>query len=811
MRVTYRAGAPASWRRACAALGAALVIGGCGAETESPPAVSLVRSFSQAQVSGSPAAPPEFPPLVLGLGDDATIAAPEGAGATRGWKALHDVSEPQVRDGRIVARATGKLPILAVPVPEGELPSDVLGAIEIALDISAGKKLGVVMMRERELDEEDVKELIENIEEDELADLVTDLTPGEDRTYRLTEADSPFSRSESLGSIGHLGLVFFGAEGADISLGPVRFFTRSEHLARIPAGFGWHGLGDVYRETVVARSPETVTWSGVELGEGAWLDVAVGSPEPHPATYRIQVTAPGAEPIVVRRTVTRKEAWHPVVVDLAPLAGRAVEISLALTSEDEGRIGFWGGPTVRHRGAVPAVGEPAPRGIVLMVADTLRSDHLDAWGYERPTAPTLARLAAEGTRFADNVSQGTWTKVAVSSILTSLYASTHGLEDIPDRIPASVTTLAEALREAGYTTFHTSSVLFSGRNSNLQQGVEVLHERASLDLGEYRSKSARTYVDRILEWLDTHHEQPFFVFLHVFDPHSPFRPFEPWDRRWVDDDALAAHEANLEKLAEVVDVFHGLPTAAELEEAGVSAEEYLAATRAWYDASIRAMDVEVARLFERLEEHGVADDVLFAFVADHGEEFLEHGRSWHGHSVYGDMINVPMFVRWPGVVPAGVVVERTTQSIDLMPTLLELTRLPVPEAAQGRSLVPVMAAPDDPTAYGGGRAPVFSETAGDDEEDATPDAYAVVHDGWKLIWNAVNHDDRPELELFDHRADPLNLVNLADEHPDKVAELKKLLDGWKAEAEAARVSDEGLEEDLSPQEIEELRALGYLN
>jgi arylsulfatase A-like enzyme len=171
--------------------------------------------------------------------------------------------------------------------------------------------------------------------------------------------------------------------------------------------------------------------------------------------------------------------------------------------------------------------------VILIVADTLRRDHLDAWGYERSTAPTVAALAAEGTRFADNISQGSWTKVAVPSLLTSLYASTHGVFDIPHKVPAKVTTLTEVFRENGYATFHTSSVMFSGKNSNLHQGVEVLHERDSIDdLGEYRSKTSRVYVDRLLPWLDDHAEQPFFVFLHVFDPHSPFRPMHPYDVRW---------------------------------------------------------------------------------------------------------------------------------------------------------------------------------------------------------------------------------------------------------------------------------------
>jgi arylsulfatase A-like enzyme len=819
MRSTVRA------RRRAAGVGTlacSLACVGCAAESaQSPPAISLGRAFAEARVTESPETEVEFSRLALGFGPEATLAAPEGAGATRGWRALHDVGAPRIEDGRLVATATGKLPVLAVAIPEGELPSEILGAIEIDLAVSKGEKLGVLFVSDEELD---VEELVDDIEDeaDPIGDLVTDLTPGEKRTYRLTEADSPEARSSSLGRIRHLALALRGGEGAEISLGAVRFVTRSEHLARIPAGFGWHGLSGVYRETVVARSPEQIAWQ-VKLGDRPWLDLAVGSPEAHPITYQIEVAAPEEEPIRVRRTVTERESWMPVSVDLEPLAGRSVEIALSLSSEEAGRVGFWGAPTIRHRGASPKVGEPtaaraalsdraAPRGVILMVADTLRSDHLDAWGYERPTAPRLAALAAEGTRFADNVSQGSWTKIAVSAILTSLYTSTHGLEGTPDRIPASVTTLPEAFRDAGYATFYTSSVLFSGRNSNLQQGVEVLHERVSVEgIDDHRSKTSRIYVSRLIDWLDTHHEQPFFVFLHVFDPHSPYRPFEPWDRRWAADATLAAHEANLEKIDKVVEVFHGLPTAAELAKAGVGRDEYLEATLAWYDASIRAMDVEVARLFERLEEYGIADDVLFAFVADHGEEFFEHGRSWHGESIYGEMIGVPMFVRWPGVVPPGLVVERTTQSIDLMPTLLELARLPVPEQAQGRSLVPLMASPGDPAAYGGGRAPVFSETGGDDEEYRVPDAYTVIHDGWKLIWNEIRHDDRPELELFDRTNDPLDLQNVAEEHPEKVAELKRLLDRWKAEAQAARVSDEGLEEELSPAELEELKALGYLD
>lgn len=807
-------------RRALLGLALASLLA-CG-RTESPPSISLVGLFPEAEVADSPGKTLELGALEWRFDGGSTIPAAEEPGPHAGWWALNDLESVAVREGRLQAKVAGEFPILAVEIPEGELPRDLLGALEIRLRATAGTKLGVLTFR-REIDLEDV---LEELGESGIADLQKELEPGEETvTIRLTEEDSPFSVATALRTLKHLALVLFDAEGAEIALESVRLYPRNEILAGIPAGVGWQGLGGIFRETLVSRAPESVRFE-LTLGKRPWLEVALGSPDYHAATYHIEVEAKGAEPVRLERTVTHADEWHEVALPLDTLAGREVRLTLRLEAEREGQVGFWGTPTVRHRGARPRVHEASdaraalgptdpPRGVILIVADTLRRDHLDPWGYERSTAPVLSSLASEGTILADNISQGTWTKVSISSILSSLYPSTHGIYDIPHRLPASVTTLAEAFREAGYATLHTSSVTFSGRNSNLQQGVEVLHERFSVDdLGDYRSKTARAYVDRLLPWLDTHRDQPFFVFLHVFDPHSPFRPFDPYDRRWLSDAEVSDHELSLAKVEKVVDIFHGLPTAEELEKAGgVDAEAFVKAEKAWYDGSIRAMDAEIRRVVEKLEELDLLDDTLIAFVSDHGEEFLEHGRHWHGHSVYGEMINVPMMLRWPGVVPAGLVVESTTQSIDLMPTILELARLPVPEEAQGRSLVPLMADGADGHRSGAASEPVFSERREPpgEADEGSPDAYAVIHEGWKLIWNVEVRDERPEFELFDHAADPLDLENLAEAHPDRVASLRKLIEEWREEAESARVSDEGLAESLSPEELEQLRALGYVN
>jgi arylsulfatase len=800
-----------------------LALSACGgSSSSSPPAISLVKLFSDAEITGGPVEVPEYPRLEWRFDGKSTIPQAPEPGPYAAWTPLNAIEQVKLEDGKLIGRITGKYPIIAVKVPRDALPGDLLAAIEVRVRASAGTEFGVLTLRDEEIE---LEKLIKDFDEGEGASFQTEFEPGDEiQTIKLTERDVRFTRTTPLRSIRHFGLMFFEAEGAEFEVESVRLISRNEQLAGAPSGVGWQGLSNIYRETIVARSPEQIAFE-VDLGSKPWLDLAIGTPNPNPVTFHIDVEASGSETVSLRRTVTSADQWLDMAIPLDALAGKKARISLGLESDEQGQVAFWGAPTIRHRGALPSVSEPTParaalgntgppRGVILIVADTLRKDHLDAWGYERETAPALASLAAEGTRFADNISQGSWTKVAVNSILTSLYRSTHGIFDVPHRLPASVTTLAEAFRDAGYATFHTASVVFSGRNSNLQQGVEVLHERASIDgLEGYSAKTSRTYVDRLLPWLEAHQDQPFFVFLHVFDPHSPFRPFDPYDRRWIDDEALTQHEQYLEKIDEVVDVFHNLPSAEELEKAGpIDPEKYLTVTKAWYDASIKAMDVEIARLVERLEEMGLADDTLVAFVADHGEEFLEHGQSWHGHSLYGDMIDVPMLMRWPGVVPADRVIEQTTQSIDLMPTLLELAQIPVPELAQGRSLVPLMAAGENLAEFGWRGGPVFSELKNADEfDDFVPDAYTVIHDDWKLIWNVKVRDERPEIELFDHEADPLNLTNIAEANPEKVEELKRLIEGWRATAEAARVTDEGLEESLSPEEIEELRALGYLN
>ena len=341
----------------------------------------------------------------------------------------------------------------------------------------------------------------------------------------------------------------------------------------------------------------------------------------------------------------------------------------------------------------------------------------------------------------------------------------------------------------------------------------MLHERTSVgDLDHSASKTARTYVDRLLEWAGDHSDIPFFAFIHAFDPHSPFEPYAPYDALWGTSEGAAEHERG-NGLWE--GRMNDLPTQVQMDSTDVDQELYLQHEKDWYDGSIRAADVEVARLMEGLEQLGIADETLFVLISDHGEEFLEHGYHFHGNNVYGEMMNVPLIMHWPGVLPAGTVVEQTTESVDMMPTLLELAGITPPEAVQGQSLLPLIVDPDGVSDFGAIRRAAFSErvVAPAISFMGLPhDSYSIVLDGWKLIQNENQAEDWPEFELYDHVKDPINLDDVAEDHPDIVANLTAELSTWREWAVSLRPPpDTEAIESLSAEEIARLRSLGYIN
>lgn len=795
-----------------------LALVACGGEPEST-WIRLVDEFDESLVQDSPPLPEPEPSEWRFDGEGSIV--PEDGGETNGWSGLQDVEGLRVEGGTLVGTTGEQAVLLATRTDEFD-EDDQLYGVEVRMRVSAGTEIGLTMTGATELTDESLDETLERIRDQPRPFLVAELTPGDEfQTYLLREVGATYR----LGGARNLFLEPTDAEDAEFEIESFRFIPLEEHLSSIASGPGWHGLSEIYRETIVARTPERIV-ADLELPERPWLDLAFGTIEDGPVTFRVDIAANGTEESLLRRTETLPDRWTPMRFDLAEYAGQDVTLTLSLEGDEPGMLGYWGSPVIRSSGAVPENdhvtddraalpdgGERRPKAVILFLADTQRRDYLQMYGYERENSPTLTGLADQGVVFEDNIAQGSWTKVSVPSMLTSLYPSSHGITDIPDRLPSSVTTMAEAFRAASYATWQTSSVPFSGKLTNLHQGVDILHERGSIgELDHAGSKTARTYVDRFLNWADDHHDIPFFALVHVFDPHSVFEPYAPYDATW----GTAEGKEEYERGKELWDAgFDDLPSQAQIDSTDVDQELFVQHEKDWYDGSIRAMDEEVARLMEGLEELGIADETLFVFTSDHGEEFLEHGHHFHGNNAYGEMVNVPLMMWWPGVLPAGTRVERTTESLDMMPTVLELAGVEPPEEVQGQSLLPLIVDPEGVSDFGAIRRAAFAERVlppSMPEMGLPHDQYAIVLDGWKLVKNENHADSVPDYELYDHEADPLDLNDVASEHPDVVERLTSELETWREYALAQKPPpDSETMEGLSDEEIARLRSLGYIN
>jgi arylsulfatase A-like enzyme len=324
-------------------------------------------------------------------------------------------------------------------------------------------------------------------------------------------------------------------------------------------------------------------------------------------------------------------------------------------------------------------------------------------------------------------------------------------------------------------------------------------------------------VERLRAWLRAHRDVPFFVLLHVADPHEPYRPSPPYDTLWSDP-ACAHHTLDSRQVAQSIadPVLQrvGMPTAAEIAAAGFDPKAYVACEENWYDGAIRGMDTELGRLFDEVRGLGLEGKLLVVFTADHGEEFLDHGRMFHGQSVYAELTDVPLVFLTPGRRPRTASVDETVQSIDIMPTLLEWSRLPLPPGLQGRSLLPRL----DPSAARGEpwpARPAVSEKAPVTDPGTPPpretESYAVRSGPRKLVFNPQRYETQPEHELYAPLDDPLDQKDLAHDDPAEVERLFKELLAWHAVARGARLPpDAEGDRALSPDELERLRSLGYI-
>ena len=430
--------------------------------------------------------------------------------------------------------------------------------------------------------------------------------------------------------------------------------------------------------------------------------------------------------------------------------------------------------------------EPRGPNVLLVSIDTLRADHLAAYGYERETAPALTRLAREGVRFENAYAQSSSTVPTHASLFTGRFPFEHGAYHVGLAVREDERTLAELFSEVGYRTFAAaSSVRFRG-NTGFDQGFDVFERFDELE----KNDRSQALTDRALEWISEAGE-PWFAFLHYFDPHQPYAPPEPWRSRWHAGLPMPRPEATSDYL-----YFHDGPD----RPVPPDVLDYLLAL---YDGEIRFLDVQLARLFEGLSPEPGTPGTLVVVTSDHGEEFKEHGGLSHARRLHEELLRVPLLIWWPGRVTAGTVVRSPVQTVDVLPTLLDLAGLDplaLLRRASGRSRAAEVqaAGPLDPGSALPPANPVFAQ---------------VSHLRWALTadiaggrFKYVSRDDAPH-RLFDLRVDPNERNDLSATRADVAAKLREMAVALGADAPhegPARV------EPVDPEIRERLREIGYV-
>jgi arylsulfatase A-like enzyme len=547
-------------------------------------------------------------------------------------------------------------------------------------------------------------------------------------------------------------------------------------------------------EAAALRLPfrASLTWYWM-LPRGGELGFATLAPwsSDGAAGGRLEVEVQAAGESEPARTWLAASGAGPLRVKLPAVAGAPVRVRLRAAPEGEAPAAAAGldlvAPVLRTPQAPPepraaAAAPPRrPPHVFVYLIDTLRADHLGAYGYPRPTSPHIDAFAREAARFANAVAQTSWTRPAVASLFTGLHPPAHGVVRADRALAPDLPTLPEVLQGLGYQTW---GIVTNGNVApafGFGRGFERYHylpERHPVEMHQLSDRVNELAFDWLAERND---ERPLFFYLHTSDPHSPYTPRAPFRERLAPEvrDPGAGSRAHMRRL--------------QLgEQLGAQAG---ADVRALYDAEIAFNDASFGAFLEKLRELDLYADSLIVLLSDHGESFAEHGSWQHGTTLYGEVLEIPLVIRLPGGRGSGRVLHELARQVDLLPTLLDLLGREPPAALEGRSLLPLF--------DGGAAAPVtaFAHLA-----RRRGEWESALHTDHKLIRTRAAADGAERVRLYDLAADPLERRDLAARDPVWRGYLLSQL----AHQRARPRREEAPAAAMDPELRERLRALGYL-
>ncbi|HEV2495065.1 MAG TPA: sulfatase-like hydrolase/transferase [Terriglobia bacterium] len=419
------------------------------------------------------------------------------------------------------------------------------------------------------------------------------------------------------------------------------------------------------------------------------------------------------------------------------------------------------GETPHHslKGAQVPSASAAPHSVLLITIDTVRADHLGCYGYRRIETPVIDQLASEGIRFKHAYAQVPLTLPSHTVIMTGTYPMFNGVRDLTSPgLNKTLPTLAEILRKDGYSTAAFVSSFVLNSMWGLNRGFDVYDDETGAGAGAASDPSllkrrGDQTVDRALAWLDSHSGRPFFLWVHLYDPHSPYRPPEPYLSRY----------------------------------AGRT-----------YDGEIAFDDAQLGRLFARLRQLKLYENALIVLTSDHGESLGEHGEAEHGFFIYDSTIHVPLVVKLSGPSSGPRTVAEPIELVDVAPTIADLCRVPrqLTRSFQGHALAGIQGAGATSPA-----APAYAESY-----------YPRNTFGWHelrgLITSQYQFIDAPRPELYNLERDPGETHDLAASQSAFASALREKLQNFEGRYTNASLPQKS--NGLDSETLEKLRSLGYV-
>jgi len=437
----------------------------------------------------------------------------------------------------------------------------------------------------------------------------------------------------------------------------------------------------------------------------------------------------------------------------------------------------------------PAASPAAGDNVVLISIDSLRADHLGIYGYGRETSPAIDAIGRAGVVFRHSTSTTSWTLPAHMSLLTARSLLGHGVVSDDRSLPESVETVADAFRSGGYETHAIVSAPYLSSRYGFARGFDDYDDRTiHFDTNEesYRSVTAPALIDAADAFLARSHDRPFFLFLHFWDVHYDYAPGAPYDTMF-DPDYKGTVTGNnfyfdpaIDKSMNPRDLQHLI---------------------ALYDGEIRLVDDHIARLRKTIERLGLSGRTIIAVVADHGDEFFEHGNKGHHRTLYEEVLHTPFVLEVPGLRPSAAEVAGEVSIVDVAPTLLGLAGLAQPAGAEGRNFSGL---------YTGAKLPPEGAVEAELYRTGTRNVQVARIDERKKI---IHQFQRRSVETYDLAADPGEHASLAPGSAPAESLMTGLRDWldqhWHHFDQRAR--KEGIQPVvLDAKARDQLRSLGYL-